>query len=447
MNNKKVLIRVGTVIAAILVLLLLLKGCPPPTNPHGNKYEVQTTKVNSGNDSNVTQVFLLMDPSGSMKGYLNFRGFKDVNQNIVNNISKPLDRLSSKFHVEIKVKYGLNGDYKTTSISELQTKMIRGESFNDATTMLDEMISDAVQKVTDTTLSMLVSDMVLSYGKSKLKDDHWLNQNDLSNLGARIHTALVGSKNVEVLLLQYYSDFNGNYYYNCTENLEKGDQYKGVLMKERPYYIMVFGNKAMLESLLDAGVFAKEDNLYASFGLDDSNMESQKLHLIFNPESCWVWDNITEDMNSELTGTIWTKANLGSEKETFIVEFNKFDIPIFLNQKYEIGDYHLSKVIDNVEETTDPSNPTLLRFKVTLKPYDLLPKSGEFEFTLISRNDWVGDASVPKDDDVNIETIASLEKRTWGLNTIVKNIDEAKFGNKGRSVDVVAMVKFNLSKE
>lgn len=439
------MIRLGVVAALIIIVLLLMPK--KEVGDHGNKYEVQTTMVQHGSKAQVSQVFLLMDPSGSMKGYLDFAGYPDARKNLVNNICKPLDCLASDYQAELKVKYGTKGQFDNVNISAFREKMIKGESFNDATTMLDAMISDAVSHVSDTTVSMIVSDMVLSYGSKMLADkkDNWLNKHNLSDLGATIHSALKAAPNVEVLLLQYYSDFNGKYYYNCTENKENGAQYKNSLMLKRPYYIMVLGSRDMLMRLLDDGVFAKWENLYASFGLNDANMTTQKLNLQFSSSSSWLWDNSTEDPNAERMGTVWTTAALESQKETFTVEFNKFDIPAFLNQNYEIGDYHLSDVIESIRETTQASNPNLLRFEVTMKPFDRLPEVGDLEFTLISRNNWVEGAST--EDDVNLENLSDLEGKTWGLSTIIENIDLAHYGKNGRPTDVVATVHFKVSKK
>lgn len=446
--NKKVLIRLGIFALVFLVLILLFRGPSKSPVEHGNRYVVTTTKVEKAGKAEVKEVFLLVDPSGSMKGYLDFGGYPEARKTMVNAITKPLDRLSSDFGASLKVKYGISGKYVDTSTADVQNRMTTGSAFNGAVTMLDQMIADAVVQASDSTLSLLVSDMVLSYGKSMLvsKRDSWLNKHNLNDLGSSIHTALKSAGNINVLLLQYYSDFNGRYYYNCTENIENGNQYRNELMKDRPYYIMVFGKKEALESLLDNGVFVKFEHIYASFDLDENNMVESPLAVKFSSSSSWVSDNSSEDYNSEKPGTIWTATDLGGSSESFEVQFKKFDIPAFLDQQYEIGDYHLSEVIDDIEEVTDPGNPDLLRFRITMKPYNALPQTGHVAFTLVSRNTWAAEATVEGDDDVNIGSVSDLEKKTWGLSTIIENIDAAYFGNIKRSPQTVASVDFKMAK-
>ena len=445
--NKKALIRLGVIALALVVLFLLFKK-PGPSSVHGNKYVVTTTKVEKAGKAEVKEVFLLVDPSGSMKGYLDFAGYPDARKTLVNAITKPLDRLSSDYSASLKVKYGTSGNYTATTTTDVQNRMTTGSAFNGAITMLDKMISDAVGQATDSTVSILVSDMVLSYGRSRLDSskDPWLNKHNLSDLGSSIHTSLKSANDIKVLLLQYYSDFNGRYYYNCTENIEKGNQYRQELMKDRPYYIMVFGRKEMLESLLDNGVFVKFENIYASFDLDVNNMVESPLTIKMSPQSSWISDNSSEDYGNANPGTIWTTTDLGGSRESFEVQFKKFDIPAFLNQQYEIGDYHLSDVIDDIEEITEPGNPDLLRFRVTMKPFNSLPQTGDVAFTLICRNTWATEATVKDDDDVNIESVSDLEKKTWGLSTIIENIDAAYFGNNKRSPQTVASIDFKMAK-
>lgn len=447
--NKKALIRLGILGLALLIIILMVIGPKKEKIVHGNKYEVETTKVEKAGKADVKKVFLLIDPSGSMKGYLDFAGYPQAQKTIVSTITKPLDCFVSDYNADVLVKYGTAGNYTATAVPDLQRQMTTGGAFNGATTLLDQMVADAVMQATDSTVSMLVSDMVLSYGISRIRasGDPWLNKHNLDDLGATIHTALKGAQDVKVLLLQYYSDFNGRYYFNCTENIVNGSQYRQELMKGRPYYIMVFGKKGVLENLLDHGVFVKYENVYASFDLDADNMDKSALTLVFPATSSWTFNNITEDYNSEKTGTIWTTTDLGGTSDSFEAQFKKFDIPAFLNQKYEIGDYHLSDVIDDIEEVTEPGNPNLLRFKVTMKPFNRLPDTGKVEFSLVCENTWATDASVINDDDVNIGSVGDLEKKTWGLSTIIKNIDAAYFGDgRERAPQTVARVSFNMAK-
>ena len=101
-------------------------------------------------------------------------------------------------------------------------------------------------------------------------------------------------------------------------------------------------------------------------------------------------------------------------------------------------------MIEDIEDVKDPGNPDLLRFRITMKPFDRLPGTGKVEFSLVCGNTWVTGASV--DDDVNIESVQDLEKKTWGLGAIIENIDAAYFGNATRGPQTVASISFNMAK-
>lgn len=446
-KNKKVLI--GVLAAILIVVLLAMPGCPKQKTIHGNKFEVETTKLIDDGETPVAEIYVDLDPSGSWKGFTEFKGFPDARQNFIYNITTSVDKISKQYDskkVEIKC-----GDLSMNTIKALIEKLNGSNSlFEKATTDLGNMIENSLLHVSDTSISILVSDMVLSHGKKKLKarGDNYYNKHDLNDgLAAKISNSLSNHGGVDILLIQYYSDFNGKYYYNYTENLENENRYRDSLMLNRPYYLMVFGPKAMLENLLKNNVFPQWEHIYASFGLDQSDMIKSKFTPSRDESSSWICDNSTEPGADTVIGTIWTKAQLGTQQDVIHLKFDKFDIPSFLNPNYEIGDYHLSEVIDDVRDVTLPSNPNVLCFDVTLKPYDDLPEEGMAEFTLVSKNNWIDEATVPNDDDCNITSLSELEGKTWGIGTVVRTINDVYFGTKEPRTEVIAKLKFKVAKQ
>lgn len=445
-KNKKVLI--GVLAAILIAVLLAMPGCPKKNTTHGNKFEVETTKLVDDGDKPIKEIYVDLDPSGSWKGFTEFQGFPDARQNFIYNITTSVDKISKQYgskNVEIKC-----GDLSMNTIKALIESLNGSNSlFKNATTDLGNMIENSLSHVSDTSVSILVSDMVLSHGGRMLKEkkDIYYNKHDLNDgLAAKISNSLSNHGGVHVLLIQYYSDFNGKYYYNYTENLEDGSRYRDSLMLNRPYYLMVFGQKSMLENLLKHNVFPQWEHIYASFGLDQNDMTKSKFTPSVDKSSSWICDNSTESGADTIIGTIWTTAQLGTQQDVIHLEFDKFDIPSFLNPNYEIGDYHLSEVIDDVQNVTSSSNPNVLCFDVTLKPYDKLPVEGVAEFTLVSKNNWIDEASVPNDDDCNITSLSELEGKTWGIGTVVRTINDVYFGTKETRTEVIARLKFKVAK-
>lgn len=442
MRNKTPLI----VIAAIVIAALCLINIGGGEYIHGGSFEAETTRINQISDCKLVKAYVNLDNSGSMKGYTDFAGYPDARKTLVSTITKPLDNFKNTIGSELQIKCG---SYRTNDVNAFRMELTTGNILSGAITELDKMIMNAVEESSDTTISILATDMVLSYGKAELvrKRDSWLNKHNLDDLGASIHTALKDANQINVLLLQYYSDFNGRYYCNCTENLENGSAFRNSLMKNRPFYLMVFGTKPMLKYLLANNVFASYDNIYASFGLESSDMITSKYNVSLSGNSNWLINIDPYNPDLEKPGTIWTQTDLGNAKETFEIDFKKFDMPAFVGKEYIVGDYSLSSTIYDVEDISVANEPNL-KFRVTLKPFNELPKGQtEAEFTLINKLVWTTAATVDNDDDVNVEDLSVLEKKTWGLSAVIKNIDEVYYGANPRAPEVVARVRFNVSKE
>ena len=431
-------------VVAVVVIILLNISTPPPVI-HGNKWEVETSKVTPATDNAIrlSTVYVNVDNSGSMKGYVDFSGYPQVNNNFVANVTRPLDYFKNHYKSYLDIQCGST---RTDDILNFTNRLNNGSILTGAVTELDKMILAASRQVSDTTISILVSDLLLSAGHQAIikANDHYLTIHKLPELGSTIRTSLMDAKSIGVLILQYYSDFNGNYYYNCTENTENRAFYRGNLLHNRPYYLMVLGTHKMLKDLLANQIFADYKNIYASFGLDASDM--QKGHYKPSAESAFVWqyDNSAEDPNGEIMGTLWTNTDMGNVQDVFTVSFDRFDIPAFVGKQYEIGDYSLDPVIDNVRDISASGQPNL-KFEIKMKPFNQLPDSAEAEFTLVCKTDWAVSATIDNDADIN--NVEELEGKTFGLSTIIKNIDDVYYGLNQRQPEVVARVRFKIAKE
>lgn len=431
-------------VAIVVIVLLNVDGCSDGDSIHGNSWNVETTRVSSSSDSiKLSTVYVNVDNSGSMKGYLDFSGYPQVNNNLVAYVTRPLDYFKNNYNSTLDIRCGTT---KTNNIQEFRTKLNNGSILTGAVTELDKMIIAASKQVSDTTISIIVSDLVLSAGLQAIRTtkDSYLTIHKLDELGSTIHTALMDAKSIGVLIMQYYNDFNGNYYYNCTENTVNGHLYKNSLLHKRPYYIMVLGTPKTLKDLLAKKVFAQYNNIYASFGVNSNDMQTKKYSISADPSFVWQYNNDVEDPEAQSLGTLWTKTDMGNVRDHFTVIFDKFEIPAFVGDKYEIGDYSLDPVIDNIQDVSVTGQP-YLSFKITMKPFDILPIVGESEFTLVCKSAWTNDATI--DNDADIDDIKDLEGKTFGFRTIIKNIDDVYYGLNMRQPDVIARVRFKISKE
>jgi hypothetical protein len=64
-----------------------------------------------------------------------------------------------------------------------------------------------------------------------------------------------------ILLMQFYSDFNADHYYNMN-TYEKPFFQQNIILKKRPFYIMVIGDYQKIEALIDDNIFKDYENVF-----------------------------------------------------------------------------------------------------------------------------------------------------------------------------------------
>lgn len=255
MNNSGKIKKFVLFLVSVIVLFMLIRMCIiPPLKQTGNNF--QMTKPTLSDDTKVKSlkdVTLYLDNSFSMKGYVDFASLgqdgKDAKASMIGTISNFFDKVYKTFNIEPVCQCG----GKPYNRNEFLSGMSNFSIFSGQVTELDVMINDICSATSDSGVAVLATDLILSYGKPKLKDekDTFFNRHHLEELGASVHKAMsnVKKKGFDVLVLQYYSDFNGKYYCNYTENLQPSQFGENKLMKNRPFYLIAIGKTEFLKGL------------------------------------------------------------------------------------------------------------------------------------------------------------------------------------------------------
>ena len=425
MNKKLIWIPVG-----VAVLILLIYEIAKPKSEYGSNFTMKCTTI-KGPNAPLKNVVLYFDNSGSMKGYTDFIGYPDAKKSIVSSTVNGLTNLSvSNLRIEC-------GTTVIDDILQYQEKLTTGTLLNGAITELDKMLRNASEQVSDTSISIIVTDMVLSYGKGELvsKKDNWLNKHNLSDLGSSVYNTvkkIKEEKDAHFLILQYLSDYNGKYYYNCTENLimPKNLKYDS-LMHNRPYYIVVIGKKEALKPIINKECFTGYANMYTSFGLDETDYTEQPFTADKPHTGGWSLGN-----KNDKAGCL--VADNKQNGTTFAISFDTFEIPKYIDANYKVGSYS-----ENIEMVEYRSNK---EFTVKLKPCTTSKdtvKAAWFTLESPAGNNWAAKCSIENDNDVEIKSLKDMESKTWGLNYVIDNIDKAFFP-KERPDDRVATINFNI---
>lgn len=436
MNKKLLWIPIGIVLS-----ILIIKEIVTPEPRYGSDFIAEVPATEQGKYTSMKKLELYIDFSKSMRGFIDFSQLpnsNDASGTMKSTITKFLDNVEAEYGIVTKSICGNRTYDKNKFRRALDNRTI----FNSDVTLLQQFIEDKVKHVNDSTVITIVSDMVLSYGKGKLlsERDTFYNHNQLDALVSTIHSAMktVKKKGCDVILLQYLSDFNGKYYCNYTENIKEGRAYKNMLMKDRPYYMLLIGVKENLKALLADECLMKAENVYSSFGLENHFVETS-FEIDEKKENNW-----TKGDDSSEKGVFWTTADLGDYKTVFSVSCDSFLIPSYLNadKLHAIGNQYVSNVMLTVGDY-DAKNRKL-KFNVQLQSFKQLDRKSDIVIDFFCDNSWVKECNLS--DDVN-QPLDSLKKKTWEIEKLVDAIDEAFRGRNASSEEKVATFSFGINKQ
>lgn len=420
--KNKVFILIGAILAVVVLFTIMDKA---PVS--GGKYEIKipdlaTNSASTGSaNSQIKTVNMYVDRSASMKGYIDLGAHGEYATTTYNStLRNLLTNCKSKYGSQTAIYLNLGkGEIKDL----FDVNKYQGEN-----SLLGDWIEDVCAQVTDSTINVLVSDMIMSFGSNKLKkeNDHWLNKTRLNDLGARIYEAASGLKKngYDIVVLQYLTDYNGKYYDNCTEDFESGNAFDKVLMKNRPFYLMIMGKREFLENMLENNCFEPYKNIWTSFC--DVEYKSVGYTLISEVEN--VWHQPKDNVQKEQLGTIALKSATlaqGYDNLCFTLISKEFKMP----ERYmnSTGLKLTTEVVEGVSlvENVTAEMDNGLQLKVFPQRFgDVKDRRETIKINVLApQTDWDW-ATSSIDNDVNV-TADTLEKRTWGVETFMDNLRKA----------------------
>lgn len=436
--NKKLVIII-TILVVLFIYFLI------PSKSVGNKFEAMVLPNNSNSQivstDNLKGLSLFADFSGSMKGFIDFSQMENsesVSNIFISTVGNFLDKIDTEYDVPISAKIGPTTYNKEKFIYMLRT----GQGLNSSTTMLHNLFNDAVKSATDSTVSVVLSDMVLSYGKKEIlmRKDTFYNANQLDALGTEIHAVMstAKKKGLHVIILQYFSSFNGKYYYNYTENIKAPDVYKNKHMKDRPFYMAIIGKESSLKSIMENKCISKANNIYTTFDYSNNNFVATTYN-IKEADSASVW-NIGDPYNGDENkiGTLWSEYDYKGITTKVNITCKDFRVPEYIDGKDLQASFSTSS-INSIDKITYDENKGLF-FEVVFSEFSRLKNNEDIKIEIYKDINW-GNASTVADD-VD-KDMSELEKKTWGFSTILDYIDKAYF--KGSRTTQIKLGEFNFN--
>ena len=440
MKKTILYILLGLVVIVVLIRTIIHHS------EYGSKAEVEVPNAKEANTSSITDVIFLIDNSGSMRGYVDFSGnrpeFKNATKTMLSKTGVLMGNCENILGA--KTVAICNGDTYTTE--QTLKALSNYTAFSGPITEVDTLIKSGIAKVNgDTTLCVIVSDMVLSYGKGELKNknDIYYNLHSLSNLKTEIRNQFHSLKTAgkDVLIVKYGGDFNGNYYYNYSENLEASN-YVGSLMRKRPFYFMIIGATKALKDLcvlkcLPEGYV----EVFTSLALDKSDLKAENFTVTQpSAQPQWLLGNPNQKKSieaSQRTFTISTNKNLKNSRSSFSFNFPAFEIPAYVSTNL-IAKYDRD-LLSKVSELTNNSS-----FTVETNPFNDLPKSKIVKIEFLSPR-IVDISNSSTMDDIKC-SLKDMEGKTWGFEAIAEALYEA-YGISYKDVNRVVSLQFEIIKE
>ncbi len=247
-------------IAAIILLTLLMfaSACDNDADGDGisdEKDKCANTPAGTQIDSvgcpvkqKINKVTLYLDDSGSMQGYM-FNGSK-FQQNI--------SGLASKIGV---IKYNGLIDTVTPDVKTF-VNAFSAANINGGSSVLHETLDKITTNLTDNSITLFVTDGVLSFSAKDIKANPKKNINDLTNMQVSIALTFsrLFAKGYACYVLASNSDFSGAHYWNYQNKKDRPN----IALNNRPYYLFIIGKDK------DIDLFVNEVIEKSGYNFDNS---------------------------------------------------------------------------------------------------------------------------------------------------------------------------------
>ncbi|WP_299243784.1 hypothetical protein [uncultured Aquimarina sp.] len=403
---------------AFSVFVLLIMSCSQLL-----EYEFKPYQKPIKGKRTVERVDFFMETSASMKGY--------VNSQVAGNY--PLKEIIPFLITDLNTMYPDSVQLYTVtdrpnkyirSTQQFEDQLSKGTILGGRSSKLQHVFGHAIDAITENSVSILISDCIPDLGNNNTKANS-------SKITTKIYKHLIKKENFGVAVFQYLSDFNGTYYYdrlNTGSRNQRNRPYYDLILKNRPFYIWVFGNQHSVKELISKDIF---DN-YQQSHFYNILMNDIAYELLETPKKGKVSINsennllrikeVSEKRPVQFTIGINLDHQPKGVQEQFINPNNYTIEPEFLQETTSLD------IVDKSifsKKGTPKSLVGLQQFTHFLQPtfHDLDRETENISITLYNKTpSWITQANLTDDLEINVD---DLEFKTFGFNTITKAFDRA----------------------
>lgn len=423
MNKNTLLLILGI----IVIFSILITTC----GKDKNTYEALTTKSVKASAlqaaDTIENIKLYLETSASMKGYINKYGANDSGYIIKEAIPYLITDLKKEFSDPKLYTISITPKEFTQGKNAFVRSLVSGHGVNGGSTHIHGIFNEILERHSNNDISFLISDCILDIGNNKSQKE---------SVKTGLYEILTNKNNISAILIQYYSEFNADYYYDQTGS---GTPYRGHgrVMHNRPFYIWVLGNEYNLKRLLEKEVFKGYNNIF-TYGIKFDNdidyklipsiksgkifiSNDNKLTLINKKKS----DNVAFGIGLDLSGypnfmhdpAYLKKYMKPSQQQQYFMRVDPYTKNGYLqkNQNHQ----KFKEIQSQLASYTHLVNLTLSDIRPNMDTV--------FSLHLYKQEaPWISNASINSDLDVDLEI---LEKKTYSFNIITDAFKDRYYPN------------------
>ena len=368
-------------------------------------YKISTS--GSEESTPIKSIKIYLETSISMKGYVNADVAGDYQLPLI--VPTLITDCDVKFDTTYLFTICDRPRTYTNTRNEFRDALISGNIFTGSSSILDNIFIQIIDSTQKNEVSMLISDCILDLGSGQTMASR-------SYITTDLYDVLSKHKHISAAVFQYYSDFNGDWYYD-RNNYPK--PFVSEIMQNRPFYIWIFGSSSSIKQIFEKNTFKNYKNIY-TYGI---NYKEITCKLLKYPKDGRI--SITDNENIKIievsdelpvTFTIGLDLSLFPEycKEQNYLSNNLEIDSDFFAPNIEVFDIEDIKKTLSKREFED-IRPVISQFGLTRfvkLTFDNMPDS-VFKLILQKKEPkWINNAEI--DDDL-CKSIEELEKKTFSF--------------------------------
>ena len=321
--NKKVLV---VLFLAVAFFAIGVVGCGGSEKDNGRiEYVAHNSKALE--ISNPDGIDIYIDASGSMKGYVD--GVVGTFKTNVPDLTVNPTNKEAFYMSEDSIKcYTINNRSLVLHNTRDFCNNIRNTTlFNGQSTLLHEMFDVVVKNQINhpSRVSVIVSDCILSFSGSEIRNDLEVNKLNIGILESNVTRSMTQlvNKNLSVAIIQYKSDFNGNYYFNYQDRPLPAA--RNQILSNRPYYFILIGQREKIDAMFNKNVLPKDyDGVYMF-----NNETVEPKFAVIRPQKSGAVKNVVDNKPHIMV------TQKGPNAPYFYVAVEDFVVPTYLENSLE----------------------------------------------------------------------------------------------------------------